>query len=75
MDLQEVNLNFAELIQVSEEAVKGRKLIQEEKDQLVKYKEEMTIKLCRMQKDIKRLQTKSCALDGLATLAKAVRRI
>ena len=70
-----MNQDFVELIQVSEEAVKRRKLIQEEKDQLVKYKEEMTIKLCRMQKDIKRLQAKSCVLDGLATLAEATRRI
>ena len=30
--LQEVNQNFAELIQVSKEAVKRRKLVQEEKD-------------------------------------------
>ena len=29
VDLQEVNQNFAELIQVSEEAVKRRKLVQE----------------------------------------------
>ena len=31
-DLQEVNQNFAELIQVSEEAVKRRKLLHDEKD-------------------------------------------
>ena len=53
-DLQEVNQNFAELIQVSEEAVKRRRLMQEEKDQLMKDKEELTVKLCGMQKDIKR---------------------
>ena len=38
-DLQEVNHNFTELIQVSEEAVKRRKLVQEEKEKLVKDKE------------------------------------
>ena len=74
-DLQEVNQNFAELIQVSEDSMKRRKLVQEEKDQLMKDKEEMTIKLCGMKKDIKRLQAKSCALDGLATLAEVARRI
>ena len=31
-DLQEVNQNFAKLIQVSEEAVKRRRMVQEEKD-------------------------------------------
>ena len=31
-DSQEVNQNFAELIQVSEEAVKRRRMVQEEKD-------------------------------------------
>ena len=74
-DLQEVNQNFPELIQVSEEAVKRRKLVQEEKDELIKDKEEMTVMLCGMKKDIRRLHAKSCALDGLATLAEATRRI
>ena len=44
-DLQELNQNFAQLIQVSEEAVKRRKLVQEEKEQLVKDKEELITKL------------------------------
>ena len=74
-DLQEVNLNFVELIQVSEEAVKRRKLAQEERDQLLKEKEELTSNLCGIKKDIRRLQAKSRALDGLATLAEAARRI
>ena len=42
-DLQEVNQNFDELIQVSKEVVK-RKLVQDEKDQLMKDKEELTDK-------------------------------
>ena len=74
-DLQEVNQNFVELIQVSEEAVKRRKLVQEEKDRLMKDKVKLTAKLCGMKKDIGRLQAKSRALDGLATLAKTTRRI
>ena len=49
--------------------------MQEEKDQLMKDKEELTVKLHGMRKDIKRLQAKSCALDGIATLAEAARRI
>ena len=73
--LQEVNQNFAELIQVSKEAVKRRKLVQEEKDQLMKDKEELTSKLCGMKKAIRRLQAKSSALDGIATLGEATRRI
>ena len=56
--LQEVNQNFVEPIQVSEEAVKRRKMVQEEKDQLMKDKEELTVKLCGMKKDIRRLQAK-----------------
>ena len=63
------------MIQVSEEAVKRRKLVQEEKDQLMKDKEVLTIKLRGMKKDIRRLQAKSCVLDGLAILAEVVRRI
>ena len=74
-DLQEVNQNFIELIQVSKEAMKRRRLVQEEKDQLMKDKEELIVKIHGMHKDIKRLQAKSCALDGLATLAEAARRI
>ena len=74
-DLQEVNQNFAELIQVSEEAVKRRKLVQEEKDKLMKDKEELTANLHGMKKDIRSLQAKSSALYGLATLAEVTRRI
>ena len=74
-DLQEVNQNFAELVQVSEEAVKRRKLVQEKKDQLMKDKEELTTKMRGMKKDIRRLQAKSSALNRLATLAEATRRI
>ena len=70
-----MNKNFAELIQVSEEVVKRRKLVQEEKDQLMKDKEELTAKLRGMKKEIRRLQANSSALDGLATLAEATRRI
>ena len=73
--LQEVNQNFTKIIQVLEEAIKRRKLVQEEKDQLMKDKEELAVKLCDMKKDIRRLQEKSCALDGLDTLAEATRRI
>ena len=70
-----MNQNFAELIQVSEEVVKRRRLVQEEKNQLVKDKEEMEIKLHFMQKDINRLQANSWALDGLSTLVEAARKI
>ena len=73
--LQEVNQNFAELIQVLEEAMKRRRLVQKVKDQLVKDKEELIVKLHCMQKDIKRLQAKSCVLCGLATLVEVARRI
>ena len=73
--LQEVNQNFAELIQVLEESVKRRKLAQEETDQLLKDKEELTAKLRGMKKDIRRLQENSSALDGLATLVEPARRI
>ena len=74
-DMQEVNQNFNELIQVSEEAVKRRKLEQEERDQLLKDKEELTTNLHGMKKYIRRLQAKSGGLYGLATLAGATRRI
>ena len=73
--LQEVNQNFAELIQVSKEVMKRSKLVQEEKDHLMKDKEELVVKLSGMKKDIKRLQAKSCTLDVLATLSEATRRI
>jgi len=73
--LQEVNQNFAELVQVSEEVVKRRKLVQEEKDKLMKDKEELKTKLRGINKDIRRLWVNSSALDGLATLVEAARRI
>ena len=74
-DLQEVNQNFVELVQLSEEAVKRRKLVQEEKDKLMKDKEELKTKLRGINKDIRRLWVNSSALDGLATLVEAARRI
>ena len=52
-----------------------RRLVQEEKYQLVKDKEELTVKLRFMQNDIKMLQENSCVLDGPATLDEAARRI
>ena len=55
--------------------MKRRKLLQEERDQLIKDKEELAVNLCGMKKDIRRLQAKSCGLDGLATSAEAIRRI
>ena len=55
--------------------MKRRKLVQEEKDQLMKDKEELTVKLRGMKKDIRRLQAKSRVIYGIATLAEAVRRI
>ena len=45
------------------------------RDQLLKNKEELTTKLCGMRKEIRRLKAKSRALDRLATLAEAARRI
>ena len=40
-DLQEVNKNYSELIQVAEEVVKRRKVVQEKSVHLVKDKEEL----------------------------------
>ena len=74
-DLKEVNHNFVELFQVSKELVKGRKLAQEERDQLFEDKEELIAKLRGMKKEIRRLQVNSSALDGLSRLAEAARRI
>ena len=50
-------------------------MAQEEKDQLLKDKEELTANLHCMKKEIRRFQAKSRALDGLATLAEAAKRI
>ena len=49
--------------------------MQEEKDKLMKDKEELTPKMHGMKKEIRRLQAKSNALDGITTLAEAARRI
>ena len=74
-DLQEVNMNYAELIQVVEELVKRRKVMQEHNAHLEKDKQKLKQKLKHMQKELKRIQKKSHALDGLATLAEATRRL
>ena len=74
-DLQVVNKNYSELIQVAKEVVKRRKLEQEQNVQLVKEKEELGKKLKHIQKELDKLQKKAHALDGLATLAEAARRL
>ena len=74
-DLQEVNKNYSELVQVAEEAVKRRKVVQEQNDQLVKDKEELEKRSSQMQKEFNRLQRIAHALDGLATLDEAARRL
>ena len=74
-DLQEVNNNYAEFIQVVEEAFKRRKVMQEQNVQLEKDKEELKQKLNHMQKELNRLQRNSHALDGLSTLAEANMRL
>ena len=74
-DLHEVKKNYSELIEVAEEVVKRRKVMQEQNVQLVKDKEELEIKLKDMQKELKRLQIKAHALDGLATLVEVAIRL
>ena len=74
-DLQEVNKNYGELIQVAKEAIKRRKVIQEHNIQLEKDKEKLEQKLKHMQKEMNSLRRKSQALDGLANLAEATRRL
>ena len=74
-ELQEVNKNYAELIQVAKEAFKRRKVMQEKNVQLQKEKDELEQKLKHMQKELNWLQIKSHALDGLETLAEAARRL
>ena len=40
-DLEEINANYAELVQVTEEAVKRRKMAQEENAKLLKQNQEL----------------------------------
>ena len=40
-DLEEINSNYARLIQVAEEAVKRRKMAQETNDKLLKHNQEL----------------------------------
>ena len=60
---------------VVDEVVKIRKIIQEHNIQLVKDKEHLKRRLSQVQKECKRLQRKEHALDGIAALDEAARRI
>ena len=40
-DIEEINVNYAELVQVAEEAVKRRKISQETNDRLLKKNQEL----------------------------------
>ena len=73
--LHEVNKNYSKLVHAAEEAVKRRKMVQEQNIQLVKYKEQLERRLSQMQKECNRLQRKAHALDGLATLDEATIRL
>ena len=72
-DVQEVNKCYVELIQVAQEAVKRRKIMQEQNVPLEKDKDELEQKLKHMQKELNRLQRKAHVLDGLASLDEAAR--
>ena len=74
-DLQKVKKNYSEFIQVAEEAIKRRKVIQEQNVQLVKDKGKLENKIKHMENELNRLQIKSHALDGLATLVEVARRL
>ena len=60
---------------VADEALKRRKMVQEQNIQLVKDKEQLERRLSQMQKECNILQRKAHVLDGLATLAEAARRL
>ena len=69
--LQELNTNYAELVQVAEEAVKRRKVAQKRNKVLTKKNEEILERFCFMQKESLHLKRKSQALDGLDVLVEA----
>ena len=60
---------------MAEEAIKRRKISQEQKNQLIREKKEIEERLTQFQKKYNQLQKKAHALDGLAMLAEATRRL
>ena len=74
-DLQEINKNYSEMVQVAEEVVKRRKMAHEHNIQFIREKKEIEERLTQVQKEYNRLQQKAHALDGLAVLPKAARRL
>ena len=60
---------------MAEEAVKRRKVVQQKNFHLVKDKEEVEKRLSHMQREFIILQRNAHALDGLATLVEAARRL
>ena len=74
-DLQEINKKYLELVQVVEEAVKRRKIAKEQNIQLIREKKEIEERLIEVQKEYNMIQNKADALDGIAVLAEAARRL
>ena len=68
-DLEEINANYAELVQVSEEAVKRRKMSQQVNLELLEQNQKLQDILSAMEEELVRIQKRSEVLDGLTILA------
>ena len=63
--LEEMNENYEEFSQLTEEAIKRRKVVQQRNEEISKQNEEILKRLKALQKECLQLQKKSQALDGL----------
>ena len=73
--LKEINSNYAEFVQVVEEAVKRRKMAHETNDKLLKQNQELQEKVPAIEKEISRLRRRSQELDGLPMLIEAAHKL
>ena len=73
--LEEINSNYAELVQVAEEAFKIRKMAQETNDKLLKQNQELQENVPAIEKEISPLRRRSHALYGLTMLTKVAHKL
>ena len=64
-DLEDINANYAELVRVTEEAMKRRKMAQEANAKLLKQNQELQDKVPAIEDELSRVRRRSEALDGL----------
>ena len=74
-DLEEIDVNYQELITVSKEVLRRNRATQQQYEELINRNKELQDQIQSMEIEHSRLQKRSQALDGLTILAEAAMKL